>query len=113
METCADCGKPITSTMLSYYSRANEADIGNTYHSECGPYSPSGKDKQIALLTRERDQAREALEPFAEAYRVAHAMGAMSREYFSSMCCTGRVSPQDFARADEITRSATSAEGGS
>jgi len=45
-----------------------------------------------------------ALRPFANAYRYTQQMGAMQREYLSSMCCTGKVTPQDLHRAAELIK---------
>jgi hypothetical protein len=36
METCADCGKPITFAQPSYYAQDGYGDIGRAYHSACG-----------------------------------------------------------------------------
>jgi len=49
-------------------------------------------------------ELEDALRPFAEAYRYTQQMGSMRREYEASMCCTGKVTPQDLHRAAELVK---------
>ena len=50
MELCIDCGKPINPGEPSYYRKNPADDIGETFHSTCGPEGAKAKDAEIERL---------------------------------------------------------------
>jgi hypothetical protein len=65
---------------------------------------PTAEEQTRRRLQRRVAELEAALRPFAEAYRYTQQMGSMRHEYETSMCCTGKVTPQDLHRAAELIK---------
>lgn len=79
LETCADCGEPITMGQGSYYRPDANGGMGKSFHSECG--DPLGTKAAVASERERCAKIAEGLAEFmGEAYeRLCHTIAAHIR----------------------------------